>query len=123
MKSIQTDKAPAALGPYSQAIRNKGFLFISGQLGIDPKTGKMANSFSEQAELVFSNLSSVLNKAEMTFNNVVKVTIYVTDLSNFPTLNNIYGRFFNEPFPARETVQVSKLPANGEVEISLIAMD
>jgi len=122
MNSISTQKAPAALGPYSQAVMKDNFLFISGQLGIDPNTGKLATTFTEQAELVFSHLEHILKEARMSFENVVKATIFVDDMKNFPTLNSIYGKYFTEPFPARETVQVAKLPANGSVEISLIAI-
>lgn len=122
MKSIKTKKAPAALGPYSQAVLKNGILFISGQLGIDPETGKLVDSFADQAKQVFYNLKNILLAADMSFKNVLKVTIYVDDLENFPILNDIYNSYFEEPYPARETVEVSKLPANGAIEISLIAM-
>ncbi len=122
MKPIHTEKAPAALGPYSQAVYKNGLLFISGQLGIDPASGKMPENFIEQAKLVFSNLRKILEATDMSFAQVVKTTIFLTDLDNFPELNQLYSQNFGEPFPARETVQVSRLPADGAVEISLIAM-
>lgn len=123
MRAIHTHNAPQAIGPYSQATYKKGVLFISGQLGIDPMTGELANSFNEQAELVFKNLKNILLAANMTFSNVVKVTVYIADMGNFVALNEIYKKFFIEPFPAREVVEVSRLPKNGAVEISLMAMD
>lgn len=122
MKPIHTEKAPVALGPYSQAVYKNGLLFISGQLGIDPLNNKLGESFTEQARLVFSNLRKILEAADMSFANVIKVTIFLTDLDNFPELNDLYAQCFGEPFPARETVQVSKLPADGAVEISLVAI-
>ncbi len=125
MKTIHTSCAPAAIGPYSQAIYNKGFLFVSGQIGIDPATGTgdLGKSFEKQTELIFSSLSNILSAANMSFRNVVKVTIYIEDLMNFATLNKIYARFFSAPFPARETVEVARLPKNAALEISLIACD
>jgi 2-iminobutanoate/2-iminopropanoate deaminase len=123
MKSIHTSGAPAAIGPYSQAVHKKGLLFVSGQLGIDPSTGEMGKSFAIQSELIFSALGNILSAANMSFSNVVKVTIYLEDLMNFDVLNRIYSRFFSDPYPARETIQVARLPKNGAVEISLIASD
>ena len=123
MKAIKTNNAPAALGPYSQATLKGGMLFISGQLGIDPQTGKLKEGFEAQARQVFINLSNILQTANMSFKNVLKATIYVTDMDNFQVLNQIYAEQFTEPFPARETVQITRLPANGLVEISLIAAE
>jgi len=123
MKAIHTSGAPAALGPYSQAVCKKGFLFASGQIGIDPLTGTIGKSFEAQAEAIFTSLSNILSAANMSFRNVVKVTIFIEDLMNFDTLNNIYARYFHEPYPARETIQVSRLPLNAALEISLIASD
>ncbi|MCB5230652.1 MAG: Rid family detoxifying hydrolase [Candidatus Cloacimonas sp.] len=123
MKVINSKAAPAAVGPYSQAVLKNGLLFISGQLGIDPKTGKLCEGFEAQSRQVFSHLKSILAEANMDFGNVLKATIYVTDMANFKLLNEIYAEQFSEPFPARETVQVSCLPVNGLVEISLIAAE
>lgn len=123
MKAIHTGGAPAAIGPYSQAVYKKGLLFISGQIGIDPVTGDLAKSFELQAELIFSHLSQILSAANMSFRNVAKVSIFLEDLMNFETLNRIYARYFSEPFPARETIQVARLPKNAALEISLIACD
>ena len=123
MKAIHTSGAPAAIGPYSQAVCKKGFLFVSGQIGIDPLTGTIGKSFELQAEAIFASLSNILSAANMSFRNVVKVTIFIEDLMNFDTLNKIYARYFHEPYPARETVQISRLPLNAALEISLIACD
>lgn len=123
MKTINTPQAPQAIGPYSQATLKKGMLFISGQLGFDPVTGNLAKTFEEQAVLVFQHLHHILQASNMTFHHVVKVSVFVTDLKNFVALNEIYKRYFSEPFPAREVIQVAALPKGGEVEISLIAME
>jgi 2-iminobutanoate/2-iminopropanoate deaminase len=122
MRQIHSEKAPAAVGPYSQAVLKNETLFVSGQLGIDPATGNLREGFAEQAEQVFANLSAVLEAAEMSFANVVKVSIFLQNLNDFAVLNGIYTRQFSQPFPARETVQVARLPLNGLIEISLIAM-
>ena len=124
MKAIETQDAPAALGPYSQAVKNNGILYVSGQLGIDVNTGLLAPSFQGQAELVFENLKNILTAAGLTFKDVVKVSIFLDDMSSFPALNTLYGKIFDQkPYPARETIQVAKLPLNGAIEISLIAME
>ena len=123
MKAIHTSSAPSAIGPYSQATYKKGLLFISGQLGIDPTTGDLGKSFEKQAELIFNSISHILSAANMSFSHVMKVTIYVEDLIIFETLNSIFARYFSEPFPARETLQVARLPKNAALEISMIAQD
>ena len=123
MKILNSKKAPAAIGPYSQAAMKNGILFISGQLGFDPETGILANSFEEQAERVFSHLKNILAEANMTFSNVIKVSVFVKDMGKFPILNEIYKKYFSEPFPAREVIEVRDLPKSGDVEISLIAME
>lgn len=122
MKTIYSKKAPAAIGPYSQAAIKNGTLFISGQLGFNPETGILAESFEEQVELVFSHLSNILAEADMTFSNVIKVSVFVKDMGKFPILNEIYKKNFSEPYPAREVIEVRDLPKSGDVEISLIAM-
>jgi 2-iminobutanoate/2-iminopropanoate deaminase len=122
MQAISTPHAPAALGPYSQAVLADDTLYISGQLGIDPATGEMKPDFSAQAEQVFANLKAILASAGMDFAHVAKVSVFLKDMNDFPTLNTIYAGFFQAPFPARETVQVARLPKDGLVEISLIAV-
>lgn len=122
MQVISTTNAPAAVGPYSQAVLNNGILFISGQLGIDPANNGMPPTFIEQAHLVFNNLKAILEAAKMNFSHVVKVTVFLADMGDFASLNQIYATQFQEPYPAREAVQVGKLPKDGLIEISLIAM-
>jgi len=122
MIPINTTKAPAAIGPYNQAVLMNNLLFISGQLGLNIETGELYTTFEEQANLIFASLKNILAEAGMNFTNVVKVTVYVKDMGKFPLLNNIYQQYFTAPFPAREVVQVSELPKSGDVEISLIAM-
>ncbi len=122
MQAINTNQAPPAIGPYSQAVLSNGVLYISGQLGIDPVSGNMAEGFEQQANLVFANLKAILEAAGMSFRNVVKASVFLLDMNNFAALNEIYARNFSSPFPAREAVQVARLPRDGVVEISLIAM-
>jgi len=122
MKPVNTTLAPAAIGPYSQAAFKNGMLFISGQLGIDPNTGNLAESFEAQSYLVFNNLKAILEEEGMSFANAVKVSVFVTNMNNFAALNEIYKQYFSQPFPAREVIQVAGLPKGGDVEISLIAM-
>ncbi len=122
MQAVNSHRAPGAIGPYSQAVIRNNTLFMSGQLGIDPYTGNMAQTFVEQTNLVFSNIAAVLEAAGMGFTNVVKVTVYLKDMNDFATMNEIYARHFSTPYPAREAVQVARLPKDGLVEISIIAM-
>ena len=121
MKVIATDKAPAAVGPYSQAVLANGFLFASGALGINPETGKFEDGFEAQAERVFSNLAAILKEAGMGFENVVKAEVFLTDLGKFKIVNEIYAKYFKAPFPARYAFEVSALPLGGLVEISVTA--
>ncbi len=122
MQTINTHQAPAALGPYSQAVLMNNALFVSGQLGIDPGTGEMPDGFEAQAHLVFANLKAILEAAGLGFRHVVKVTVFLADMNNFAILNEIYARNFSAPHPAREAVQVARLPKDGQIEISVIAM-
>lgn len=125
MKKIITSKnAPSPIGPYNQAVIANGFMYISGQVGMNPKTGKIINdSISEETEQVMKNLSSILNEASISFENVVKTTIFLSDMNDFSLVNEVYGKYFDEDTaPARETVQVSKLPLGVNVEISMIAL-
>ncbi|MEN8187236.1 MAG: RidA family protein [Bacteroidota bacterium] len=123
-KIIETKNAPAPIGPYSQAVFINNTLFTSGQIAIHPESGILkTDSISEETKQVMENLNAVLQEAGMTFKNVVKSTIFVTDLNNFGEINTIYGSYFDESIaPARETVQVAALPKNVNVEISMIAV-
>jgi len=121
-ETVKTDKAPAAIGPYSQAVRSGGFLFCSGQIPLDPETGKMVEGGIEaQTERVLKNLEAVLAAGGASLPAVVKTTVYLADLGDFPVMNAVYGRIFPENPPARATVQVAKLPAGALVEIDAIA--
>ncbi|HSW41484.1 MAG TPA: RidA family protein [Patescibacteria group bacterium] len=120
---IATPLAPAALGPYSQAISASGFLFCSGQLGLDPATGDFAGGDVEtQAARALMNLGNVLEAAGCTFADVVKTTIFLADMADFAAVNVVYGRYVVDPPPARSTVQVAALPKGGRVEIEAIAL-
>ena len=120
---IKTDLAPAPIGPYNQAIKTGNFLFISGQVAINPATNNIeAKTIEEEAEQVMKNLNAILKAAGMEFNHVVKTTIFLSDMNLFATVNEIYGKYFTGDFPARETVAVKGLPKNVNVEISMIAV-
>ncbi|MBZ5857934.1 RidA family protein [Flavihumibacter profundi] len=122
-KIINTTNAPAPIGPYNQAVQAGNFLFISGQIAINPATGNLENTDTlGETHQVMQNLKSVLQEAGMDFSNVVKTTIFLSDMSLFSTVNEVYGRYFSGDFPARETVAVKELPRNVNVEISMIAM-
>lgn len=119
---IRTDNAPAPVGPYSQAVEAGGFLFCSGQIAIDPKTNQVHNGpIEEQAKLVLENIKAVLEEANMNFNNIVKTTIFLTNMSDFAAVNEVYARYFSEQPPARSTIAVSALPKGVHVEIEVIA--
>jgi 2-iminobutanoate/2-iminopropanoate deaminase len=122
-KIITTKNAPAPIGPYNQAVFVKDTLYISGQVCIDPSTGNLKNrDIQEETHQVMQNLKAILQEAGMTFNDAVKTTIFITDMNRFSEVNEIYGKYFSESFPARETVQVSALPKFVNVEISMIAV-
>ena len=122
-KIINTKNAPAPIGPYNQAIVVNDTIYISGQVCIDPSTGNLKNKdLQEETHQVMQNLKVILQEAGMDFNNVVKTTIFLTDMNRFSEVNEIYGKYFNTDFPARETVQVSALPKFVNVEISMIAV-
>jgi len=122
-KEIKTEKAPQAIGPYSQAIEANGFIFASGQIAIDPSTGKLSTgSIEEQTRLVLSNLQAVLEAAGSSFDKVVKCTVFLQDMNDFSRMNAIYGEFFKPPFPARVAVQVARLPKDVKVEIEAIGV-
>ena len=121
-ETVKTEKAPAAIGPYSQGIRSGGFLFCSGQIPLDPATGKMVEGgIKVQTERVLQNLEAVLTSGGASLRSVVKTTVYLVDLADFPAMNGVYGTFFPEEPPARATVQVAKLPAGALVEIDAVA--
>jgi 2-iminobutanoate/2-iminopropanoate deaminase len=121
-KIITTADAPAPIGPYSQAIQAGNMLFVSGQVAINPATGNIETTdVIGETHQVMHNLKAVLHAAQMDFNNVVKTTIFLSDMSLFPLVNEVYGKYFTGDFPARETVAVKGLPKNVNVEISVIA--
>jgi len=121
---IFTDQAPAPIGPYNQAILSGNTLYTSGQIALNPKTMELViDSIEVETEQVMQNLKAVLEAANMTFENVVKTTIFIMDMDDFSKINAVYGRYFNEKTaPARETVQVATLPKNVNIEISMIAV-
>jgi 2-iminobutanoate/2-iminopropanoate deaminase len=120
---IETEKAPAAIGPYSQGIVAGGFLFTAGQIALDPGTGKIVDGgIVEQTSRVLTNLTEVLAKAGATWADVVKSTVYLIDLAEFPIVNEIYGKHLGSSRPARSTVQVEALPRGGLIEIDLVAL-
>ena len=121
MEVIKTNKAPKAIGPYSQAIKAGNMLFISGQLGIDPESGDLKNSIEEQAVQSFSNIGEILKAAGCGYNDVCKTTIFLTDLANFALVNSLYEQFFISN-PARSCVEVSKLPKGALIECEVIAL-
>ena len=122
-KIISTSEAPAAIGPYSQAVRSGNFLFCSGQIPLDPKSGQIVSGdIATQTRRVLDNVGAVLKAEGLTFENIVKTTIFLTDLGDFQTVNEIYGSYFKQQPPARSTVQVSALPKGAKVEIEVIAV-
>jgi 2-iminobutanoate/2-iminopropanoate deaminase len=122
LKKISTEKAPSAIGPYSQGIVANGFLFTAGQIPLDPTAGKIVEGgIVEQTEQVMRNLQEVLRAAGASWGDVVKTTVYLQDLAHFPTVNEVYGKSLGDARPARSTVQVSALPRGALVEIDAIA--
>ena len=121
MKAIQTDQAPPPIGPYSQAVSRQGLLFVSGQLGMDPATGALAEGVDAQTRRALQNLVAILSAAGLGPQHVLKATIYVANMDDFALVNKLYAEVFAAPFPAREVVQAARLPKNALVEISAIA--
>ncbi|HEY9003851.1 MAG TPA: RidA family protein [Mucilaginibacter sp.] len=123
-KVINTNNAPAPIGPYSQAVAANGFLFVSGQIPSNPATGEIVSGgIKSEAKQVMENIKAILTEAGLSFGNVVKTSIFLTDMGNFAQVNEVYGTYFTDLFPARETVQVAALPKNVNVEVSVIAIN
>ena len=123
MKPIQTSSAPAAIGPYSQATQQQGWVFCSGQIGLDPKSGALvAGGIEPETRRALENLREVLAQAGLRFHDIVKTTIFLADLGDFDVVNRVYGEHFSAPYPARSTVQAAALPRKARVEIEAIAM-
>ncbi|KAA2245208.1 RidA family protein [Chitinophaga agrisoli] len=119
---INTQEAPAPIGPYNQAVKAGNFLFVSGQIALHPETNQLVmQDINAETHQVMQNLKHILSAAQMDFSHVVKATIFITDMNNFSQINEVYGKYFSGDFPARETVQVSALPKGVNVEISVIA--
>ena len=121
MKIIETDNAPKAIGTYSQAVKVNGFLFISGQIPLDPSTMELVEGIENQIKQVFENINQILKADRMDFSNVVKLSVLLEDLSNFEKVNEIMANIFSKPYPARAAYEVSKLPKGSSVEIEAIA--
>jgi 2-iminobutanoate/2-iminopropanoate deaminase len=121
--TITTPLAPSAIGPYSQAILADDTLYVSGQIAIDPDTGSMVNAtLTEETERVLDNVGAVLQAASMTFENVVRCEVFLTDMNDYARVNEVYARYFNESPPARQAVEVAALPRDARVEVSCIAV-
>lgn len=122
-QQVQTNNAPAAIGPYSQAIKANGFVFVSGQVGFDPKTGEFVpGGVAEQTEQVLKNLSAVLEAAGSSLEQVVKTTVFLADMKEFSAMNEVYAKYFSAPPPARATVEAAGLPRDARVEIEVVAL-
>jgi 2-iminobutanoate/2-iminopropanoate deaminase len=122
-KIINTPNAPSPIGPYSQAVMNGNTLFVSGQIAINPSTGELdLSNIENETHQVMKNISAILTEAGMDFSNIVKTGIFLKDMNQFADVNTIYGSYFTSDFPARETVQVARLPKDVNVEISVVAM-
>lgn len=120
---IKTENAPAPIGPYNQAIEANNTLYISGQIGMNPATNELVqDSLENETHQVMANLAAILKEAGYDWNNIVKCSIFLSDMNDFPNVNEIYGSYFSDQYPARETVQVGKLPLGVNVEISAIAV-
>ncbi len=121
MKQISTDKAPAAIGPYSQAIVCKNMLFCSGQIPVNPETGVIPDGVAAQAEQAFSNVKNLIQAAGGSMDNVVKTSVFIKNMDDFAAINEIYAKYFTEPFPARSCVEVARLPKDVLLEVEAIA--
>ena len=119
---IKSTKAPSAIGPYSQAISNNGMIFVSGQLPIDYESGTINDEISEQTKQSLKNIKAILEAGEYSLSDVVKTTVYLKDMNDFGAMNEVYGSFFTDPYPARVAVEVARLPKDVKVEIDAIAI-
>lgn len=122
MNRISTDKSPAAIGPYSQALSSGNIVFVSGQIPLNPQTGVMADTIEEQTMQSLKNVENILKAAGLSMKNVIKTSVFLSDLNDFAKVNEIYAQFFTEPFPARSCVQVAAIPKGAKVEIECIAV-
>lgn len=122
MKYIKTNKAPEAIGPYSQAIVAKGFVFCAGQIGIDPKTNSLVDGVENQTRQILKNIEAVLKAAGSSKSNIVKTTVFLKNMADFPKMNEVFASFFGDHKPARATVEVSNLPKGALIEIEAIAL-
>lgn len=122
LKAVQTDKAPQAIGPYSQAIDAGGMVFVSGQIALDPETGVVKSGIEEQTHQVLKNLQAILEEAGLGFQNVAKFTIFLSSMDDFAVVNEIYASYLSQPYPARATVEVSRLPKDVLVEMDVVAV-
>lgn len=120
VKAIHTNQAPEAIGPYSQAIKAGDFVYVSGQIGVNPEMGDVATGIEEQTHQVLKNIQAILTEAEADFSQAVKFTIYLTSIEDFAVVNDIYGSYLQKPYPARATVEVSRLPKDVLVEMDVI---
>ncbi|MBU5466033.1 RidA family protein [Virgibacillus sp. MSJ-26] len=120
VKEIHSKNAPAAIGPYSQAIQAGDFIYVSGQIGMDPENGEVADGLENQTKQVLENLKAILSEAGTDFSQVVKFTIYLKSMDTFATVNEIYGSYLEKPYPARATVEVSRLPKDVLVEMDVV---
>jgi 2-iminobutanoate/2-iminopropanoate deaminase len=120
-KSLSTENAPKPIAPYSQSVLVNGMLFVSGQIPVDPKTNEIVNGIEAQATQVMENIKAILNDAGLTMSNIVKASIFLSDMDNFSKVNDIYASYFKSNFPARECIQAARLPKDVGVEISVIA--
>lgn len=119
-KEIKSTKAPSSIGPYSLGIESNGFIFLSGQIPVNPKTGEIPTGIKEQTKQVLSNIDGVLLDLGLNKNNIVKTTVFMTNLKEFDELNEVYGNYFVSPFPARSCIEISQLPKGVKVEIECI---
>lgn len=119
--ALYTENAPEPIGPYSQAVLSGDYLYLSGQIGLDPATGNLSDTVAGEARQAMENLRAVLREADLDFPDVVQTRIYLTDLADFDTVNAVYAEYLNEPYPARATVQVAGLPKGARVEIEMVA--
>ena len=120
-QAIRSEKAPAAIGPYSQAVKTDGLVFVSGQLPIDPSSGTMPEGITAQTKMSLTNIREILKASDIQMSNVLKVTVFLNDMNDFADMNAVYETFFEEPYPARAAVEVARLPKDALVEIEAIA--